>query len=161
VGFGACLVAASWLYPHLKGVLPGFVPLAARGTARLAGGLLSLRYDDVEVVRSDLLVDGFGVSVIEECTGIFEILIFACAVLPVRTAPWRRLAGVAAGGAVLYAVNALRVAVVTAAGGHSYHRFEFLHLYLWQATLVGLVAAIWLAWWYTIGSADAPGDRRR
>lgn len=115
----------------------------------------------MEVARADLLVEGFGVSVIEECTGIFEILIFACAVLPVRTAGWRRLAGVAAGSVFLYAANALRVAVVTAAGGHSYARFEFLHLYLWQATLVGLVAATWLVWWYTIGNADAPDHGRR
>jgi exosortase H (IPTLxxWG-CTERM-specific) len=90
--------------------------------------------------------DGFAVEIVGECLGLYEILIFAAAVLA-YPATWRqRGQGLVLGTAIILVFNLVRIVALLLVGRHLPGLFEFFHLYFWQGTLVLLIAAAWLAW---------------
>ena len=72
---------------------------------------------------------GFSVQIIEECTGLYEILIYAAAVLAFPTTLVRKGIGIVLGAPLLYAVNVLRIAFLMFAGRFYPATFDFMHLY--------------------------------
>jgi archaeosortase B (VPXXXP-CTERM-specific) len=93
---------------------------------------------------------GFGVRIIEECTGIFEALIFAAAVLAFPASPARKAIGIALGVPLLYVVNVLRILALLGVGRAWPALFDFVHLYFWQATLILLITSVWLLWIFQV-----------
>ena len=105
---------------------------------------------------------GFGVRIIEECTGIFEAIIFVAAVLAFPTSLARKAIGVALGVPLLYVVNVLRILVLLVVGSSWPAVFEFMHLYFWQATLILMITSVWLLWIFKVvrhGKQDLPAPR--
>lgn len=92
----------------------------------------------------------FGVRIIEECTGIFEAIIFAAAVLAFPTGPAKKAIGVALGVPLLYLFNVARILVLLVVGRSWPSRFEFMHLYFWQATLILMITSVWLLWIFKV-----------
>ncbi len=144
--FLGLLIVGAIIYPHLSIVyaeeLSGFMAI----TADICGGLLGIFSDTVTVSDRYMSCKGFTVEIIEECTGMFEMLIFLVALLS-YPADWRsKLIGVILGLPVLYLFNVLRIAALTLVGVYSPGLFDFMHLYFWQGTLILMITTVWVLW---------------
>ena len=89
---------------------------------------------------------GFAVHIIEECTGVYEIMIFAAAVLAFPTEWLKKWVGLGLGIPILYSFNVIRIAVLMLVGKYAPEYFDFMHLYFWQATLILMITSVWLLW---------------
>jgi len=146
VTFLGILLVGAILYPyfsiHLAEELRGFMAL----TAQICGGIISLGYNDVAVSDRYMTFRGFSVEIIEECTGIFEMLIFLAALIS-YPASWRsKLAGFLLGIPALYLFNVIRIVFLTVVGVYHRDLFDFMHLYFWQATLILMITTVWVLW---------------
>lgn len=144
--FAAYLAIAVLAYPWLRTQLFPWVRALEGATAALAAGLLGLSGADVSQGGRVLVFEGHTALIVEECTGAYEVLIFCAAVLAFPTGPRQRLAGFALGIPLIYAANVLRIATLLAVGRYAPRALDFLHLYLWQATLILLITGTWLLW---------------
>jgi archaeosortase B (VPXXXP-CTERM-specific) len=144
--FALYLAIVVFTYPFLRERFHPVLRALERATAALASALLGPLGSDVSQGGRVLVFDGQTALVVEECTGAYEILIFCAAVLAFP-ASWRqRLAGFALGIPLIYAVNVLRVAMLLFVGRHWPGALDFLHIYLWQATLILMITGTWLLW---------------
>jgi len=123
-------------------------PLAAleRGTARAVQLSMAL-FTDATSVRGNLVsFDGFAVSIIIECVGLLEMLIYSACVLAFP-ASWRaRLWGVPIGCAAILVFNLIRIATLLVVGRHWGDYFDFFHVYFWQATLIAMIVSVLYGW---------------
>ncbi|MBI4517471.1 MAG: hypothetical protein HY699_16835 [Deltaproteobacteria bacterium] len=81
-----------------------------------------------------------------ECTGVFFLVIWAAFVLAYPASARQRLLGVAAGVAIIEAVNVARLATLAAIGARWPALFTYFHEYLWQGAFVLLIALLAVAW---------------
>lgn len=108
--------------------------------------LLDLFTEKVAMRGTTLTYDGFAVQVITECTGLYEAVILAAAILAYQ-ASWRqRLLGIVGGTAILYAINIVRIAFLLLVGRFAPAFFDFAHVYFWQSLLIVFITAIWIGW---------------
>jgi exosortase H (IPTLxxWG-CTERM-specific) len=152
------LGAMALAFPFLRIRLAVLFHMSEVVTAEVVYWLLSLFSENTRIAGGTIVtLDGFSVTIIEECTGIYEGLILAAALLAYPTA-WRHtLVGFALGMPLIYAMNVLRIAVLLVAGGYSQSWFDFMHLYFWQVTMIAMVAAAWLAWlWWVVRDETHP-----
>jgi exosortase H (IPTLxxWG-CTERM-specific) len=146
VTFLGLLTVGAILYPFLSiafdSQLKGFMAM----TATVCGGMLDLFYNNVSVSGRYVLFHGFSVEIIEECTGIFEMLIFLAALIS-YPASWRsKLIGFILGIPALYLFNVIRIVFLSFIGAHYHRLFDFMHLYFWQATLILMITTVWVLW---------------
>jgi archaeosortase B (VPXXXP-CTERM-specific) len=133
-------------YPWLTKRAISAVEAITTATAVIGTGILSLVTDEASRSGSLMQLGTFGVLIIEECTGIFEMLIFMAAVLAYPTG-WRdKLLGFALGIPLLYLFNLARIIVLLWIGRFHNELFEFMHIYFWQATLILMITSVWLLW---------------
>ena len=156
------LAALALAFPALRIRLAASFHLLEAFTARVVHGLLAL-FSDQTRLSGDTIVSlgSFSVTIIEECTGVYEALILAAALLAYPTR-WRHtLVGFALGMPLIYAMNVLRIAVLLVVGGQSQRWFDFMHLYFWQVTMIAMVASAWLAWlWWVVRDEADPAAVR-
>jgi exosortase H (IPTLxxWG-CTERM-specific) len=148
--FALLLGLEVWLYPIATRRWFGAVDALTGSTARSVHRLASQLSPGAAIEGRQLWLDGFSVRIIEECTGVFEALIFAAAVLAYPTSFARRALGLALGVPLLYLVNLLRILVLLAVGSARPDLFEFMHLYFWQATLILMITSVWLLWIFAV-----------
>ncbi|MAG33958.1 MAG: hypothetical protein CL908_24015 [Deltaproteobacteria bacterium] len=117
-----------------------------RLTASAVHHLVSL-FSDRSTLRGNLVTfDGFAVSIIIECVGLLEMLIFSACVLAFP-APWRaRLWGVPLGCLAILSFNLLRIVTLLIVGRHWGDYFDFFHVYFWQATLIAMIVSVLYGW---------------
>ena len=144
--FLGLLVVGAILYPFFSIAfneqLKGFMAI----TAAICGGILNVFFGNVVVSGRYLSFQGFSVEIIEECTGIFEMLIFLAALIS-YPASWRsKSIGFAIGIPALYALNVVRIVFLSFVGAHYHKLFDFMHLYFWQATLILMITTVWILW---------------
>jgi len=115
-------------------------------TARSVAGFMSL-FTSAMKTHADLVTyDGFSVSIIIECVGVLEMLIYSACVLAFP-APWRaRAIGIPVGCFAIFAFNVLRIATLLVVGRHWHAAFDFFHLYFWQATLIAMIVGVLYGW---------------
>jgi exosortase/archaeosortase family protein len=95
-------------------------------------------------------------EIVPDCTPLLPIATLWSAVLAFP-APWRaRLMGLAAGAAVLWAYNLLRIFVLVGVLRWKPGWFEFVHVYMWQTITLVVVFGLFLAWIRITGSIEAP-----
>jgi exosortase H (IPTLxxWG-CTERM-specific) len=114
-------------------------------TAAVVHGIIRVLGDATRTGRF-VTYEGFAVEIVGECLGLYEILIFAAAVLAYPASWKERGQGLLLGTAIILSFNLVRIVALLLVGRHLPGLFEFFHLYFWQGTLVLLVAAAWLAW---------------
>ncbi len=115
-------------------------------TAQVEYWVFSIFSSEVRVDDKLVFFGGFAVKIIDECTGIYEMLIFAAAVLAFPTT-WRKKAiGLVLGCPLIYFFNVLRIAVLIIVGRFWPSGFDFMHLYFWQATMIVMITSVWLLW---------------
>ena len=91
-------------------------------------------------------LDGFAVSIIIECVGLLEMLIYSACVLAFPAPIRARLIGVVAGCAAIFVFNLLRIVTLLVVGRHWGDYFDFFHVYFWQATLIAMIVSVLYGW---------------
>ncbi len=119
-------------------------------TATLSGAVLSVFSDAVNYHGVFVSYRGFSVEIIDECTGLFEMLIYLAAVISFSTTIKKKLIGVAIGLPAIFLFNLIRIILLLVVGAGSYDAFNFMHLYLWQVTLIIMISSIWILWLYLV-----------
>lgn len=148
--FILCLVILGSLYAYLITQFGNLLDLLLTITAILSAGMASVFAGDVVRVGSEVICDGFPVKIISECTGVLEMVILTSAIMAYPSS-WRaKLIGLTGGNFLIYVLNLLRIAVLMIVGSHSQQAFKFMHLYFWQATLIIMISAVWIAWLYLV-----------
>jgi archaeosortase B (VPXXXP-CTERM-specific) len=127
---------------HYNPVVQWFILL----TARVEYWLFRIFTADVRVDEKLVFLGSFAVKIIDECTGIYEMLIFAAAVLAFPTTLVKKGLGLVLGCPLIYVFNVLRIAVLILVGRFWPRGFDFMHLYFWQATMIVMITAVWLIW---------------
>ena len=149
------LLAIALAYPAVRIRLTPTIEAAEAFTAELVFALVGLFAHDVRMTSDQTVFFGtFGVTVIEECTGLYEALLLSAALLAFPTTWGKALLGFAMGFPMIYAMNVVRIALLLVAGEYIGAYFEFLHLYFWQVTMVLMVATTWLVWVKWVVRAD-------
>jgi exosortase H (IPTLxxWG-CTERM-specific) len=154
------------LSPALKFVLSFLVSLAVLGlayshltakyhdnilwlmdfTATACGFVLSIFSNAVNYSGKYVSYNGFSVEIIDECTGLLEMVIYLAAVVSFSASIRKKLIGIVTGVPAIYLFNILRIIVLLIAGSMSKSIFDFMHLYFWQATLILMIATVWIGW---------------
>jgi exosortase H (IPTLxxWG-CTERM-specific) len=148
------LALVSILYPlmveHYFAIVQAFI----EGTASLEYWIFSWFSDDVKLEDKLIFFNGFAVKIIDECTGIYEMLIFAAAVLAFPTG-WREKGiGILLGCPLIYLFNVVRIAMLIVVGRYWHDAFDFMHLYFWQGTMIIWIVSIWLLWIVKVVRSD-------
>lgn len=139
---GVVAVAYPLFVRHYNPVVQWFI----LATARIEYWLFSIFSSQVRLDDKLVFFGSFAVKIIDECTGIYEMLIFAAAVLAFPTT-WRKKAiGIVLGCPLIYLFNVLRIAVLIIVGRYWPSAFDFMHLYFWQATMIVMITSVWLLW---------------
>ena len=104
-------------------------------------------FTEATTLRGHLVTfDGFAVSIIIECVGLLEMLIYSACVLafpaPIRT----RAIGVVLGCLAIFFFNLLRIVTLLLVGRYQGDWFDFFHVYFWQATLIAMIVSVLYGW---------------
>jgi archaeosortase B (VPXXXP-CTERM-specific) len=119
-------------------------------TAAVEHSILKLFADDVGLSGTMVGFSTFPLRIIEECTGLYEFIIFASLVLAFPTTAAKKAIGLSLGIPLIYLFNVVRILVLILVGHYYYRAFEFMHLYFWQVTLILMVTAVWLLWIFKV-----------
>jgi exosortase H (IPTLxxWG-CTERM-specific) len=121
-----------------------------RLTATLTGAIVSVFSSNVFYSGVIVSFRGFSVEIIDECTGLFEMLIYIAAVVAFSTTIRKKLLGMVIGIPAIFLFNLARIIFLLLAGAYSKSLFDFMHLYFWQATLIIMISSVWIGWLYLV-----------
>ncbi|UCD95015.1 MAG: exosortase H [Candidatus Zixiibacteriota bacterium] len=119
-------------------------------TATITGATLSVFTGDVYYSGVHVAYKGFSVEIIDECTGLFEMLIYLAAVFSFSASVKKKLIGIAMGVPAIFIFNVARITALVVVGAYSWVTFNFMHLYLWQVTLILMISTVWVIWLYLV-----------
>ena len=156
VAFLLYLVALAFFYPKFSLRYVNVVDWMSELTAILGSLTLDVFSDEVRRTGKMISYGGFAVEIIEECTGLYEILIYTAAVLAFPTTLVKKGIGILLGAPILYATNVLRIIFLVWVGRYHLAAFNFMHLYFWQATLILMITSVWLLWIFQVVRHEAP-----
>lgn len=157
VTFLVCLAGGGALYAFLSTSFHSVLKWLMRVTALIAGGAVALFSNSAGYQDQMCSFRGFQVQIIDECTGVLEIVIYTAAVLAYPTTWRKKLWGILLGAPAIYTFNVIRIIVLLIVGAYSQKVFDFLHLYFWQVTLIIIIATIWVAWLLLVVHRDRKG----
>ena len=116
-------------------------------TAEVVYRVMSWFSSDLKLKDGTTIFYGpFAITIIEECSGIYEALLLGAALLAFPTVWYKTVLGFVIGFPMIYAMNIARIAALLVIGRYSPDYFDFLHLYFWQGTMILMVASTWLLW---------------
>ena len=144
------LAALAFFYPKFSVRYSGVVEWMSETTAVMVAFAIDLFSDVVKQQHKMIIFGGFAVEIIEECTGLYEMLIYAAAVMAFPTTLVKKGIGIALGVPMLYAINVGRIMFLLWVGRFYPHSFDFMHLYFWQATLILMITSVWLLWIFQV-----------
>jgi exosortase H (IPTLxxWG-CTERM-specific) len=148
--FAVYLGAVGTLLPIGIRAFPGPNRLLIKATAAIEYALLAPFTDQAVLKGTYIQFGSFGVEIISECTGLFEVAIYAACVLAFPTS-WRNKGlGLLFGIPAIYAFNILRIICLLVVGRYANSSFEFFHLYFWQGTLILMITSVWMLWIYLV-----------
>lgn len=161
LSFALLLGAEVLLYPMITKRWFFLIEGLTTWTAHIEWALLKLFSSEAALDGNLVQLGGFAVRIIEECTGVFEVIIFVAAVLAFPTTWQKRAIGLGLGIPILYLFNVVRILVLILVGRYEPQIFEFMHIYFWQATLILMITSVWLLWIFKVvrGDEETPEQR--
>jgi len=115
-------------------------------TARVLAAIFSAAGAEVVVNGVLVTINGFGLEIIDECTAVYSSIVYGACILAYPTTLRKKGVGIAFGIPALYAINILRLVILAQVGLTRPALFEFVHVYLWQASFIIFVVVIFLLW---------------
>ena len=117
----------------------------SRLLAQVTGTILS-PLGPTSVDGSILGFRDFGMEFVDACDGVLPASIYIAAVLAFPSR-WRaKCWGLALGVPAIFLINLTRVVSLMILGAWRLDLFERVHIYVWQALVVGFSMAIWIFW---------------
>jgi len=115
------------------------------GTALILASLLSIL--GLKSIASGNIVsaNGFSMEIIDECTAIFSSIIYISGVLAYPASAKQKLFGMI-GVPLLYIIDLMRLIILAFVGVKAPSFFEYVHVYLWQATFIVFVILVFVLW---------------
>ncbi len=148
--FSVYLGAVGMLLPIGMEAFPGVIRFMVTATAAVEYALLVPFTDQASLADTVIHFGPFAVRIIGECTGLFEMAIYAACVLAFPT-NWRKKSlGLLLGIPAIYAFNVLRILCLLIVGRYAISSFDFFHLYFWQGTLILMITSVWMLWVYLV-----------
>jgi len=148
--FGVYLTAAGTLMPIGTRTFPVATRFLVTTTAAIEYAMLVPFTKMGKLTDSTVHFGSFAVEIIPECTGLFEMAIYATCVLAFP-ASWRSKGiGLLLGIPIIYGFNVLRILCLLLVGHYAYSSFDFFHLYFWQGTLILMITSVWMLWIYLV-----------
>jgi len=148
--FALYLAAVGLLLPLVTTTFPGLTRFLVTATAAIEYALLAAFSDQAALRDTVVHLGSFGVRIIGECTGLFEMAIYAACVLAFPTS-WRKKGiGLLFGIPAIYGFNVLRILCLLVVGRYANQSFDFFHLYFWQGTLILMITSVWMLWIYLV-----------
>lgn len=142
------------VYPPFRERYTFALDALAEATAAIQYYFFKVFSDSVTLNDKVVIFQGFAVKIIEECTGVYEVLIFIAAVMAFPTTLKKKAIGLGMGVPLLYFFNVVRIAVLIVVGKFFQDYFDFMHLYFWQATLILMITSVWLLWITKVVKSD-------
>jgi len=146
LSFLVSLAVLGLAYSHLTAKYHEHMEWLMDATATATGAAVSVFSDGVYCSGKFVSYNGFSVEIIDECTGLLEMVIYLAAVVSFSASIRKKLIGIATGVPAIYLFNLLRIVVLLVVGSMSKRLFDFMHLYFWQATLILMIATVWIGW---------------
>jgi archaeosortase B (VPXXXP-CTERM-specific) len=146
VRFLVSLVVLGFLYSYLTATFDRYLMPLLEFTTAASGFAASALSGNVFWSGKLITYNGFTLEIIDECTGLLEMVIYMAAVISYLTTIRKKVLGIAFGLGTIYMLNIIRIVFLLIVGSFSAGLFRFMHLYFWQATLIIMIAAVWVAW---------------
>ncbi|WP_094228190.1 archaeosortase B [Methanolobus psychrotolerans] len=115
-------------------------------TANTLSVLLSILGVESSSYGQSVYMNGFSMMVIDECTGMYELLVYAGCVLAYPTKLRNKLLGIILGLPAMLIINMLRLVLLSFVGMIYPAFFSYVHYYLWQVTFIFLIVLLMLMW---------------
>lgn len=119
-------------------------------TAYILSSLLNFIGITSSYYGSNVIASDFSINVIDECTGLYEILVYSACVLAYPTSVNNKTIGIVAGTPLLLTVNMFRMIFLTIIGIWHSNFFNLFHYIIWQITLIIFVALVLLMWIFKV-----------
>ena len=117
-----------------------------RNAAALVSQVFSVVGEDVRRAGNTLYYRGAAFKIIDECTGIEVMALFAAAILAFPS-PWRhRGLGLGIGLSALMATNLVRMVTLVWIGTKSRTALEIAHVYVWPVIILTMGLGAWMYW---------------
>lgn len=114
--------------------------------ARVAGGVLGVLGEDIEVADRIVRSPRFSVAIHNGCNGLVTSLVLVAGVLAFPAPSRTKVGGVLLGLAAIQAINLVRVVALFYTGVYLPEFFNESHVVVWQSIVVLSGVALWLLW---------------
>lgn len=114
-------------------------------TASLVASFLNLFGLNAEANGTVVLLNGFSIDVIGECSGIFSIIVY-CSIIFAYPVGLKEKATGMIGIPILYGITLIRLISTALVGVFIPSLLDFFHTYLWQVFLIVFVVLLFLIW---------------
>ena len=115
-------------------------------SAALVTGAFSILGEEARRSGNTIYYSGAAFRVVDECTGIEVMALFAAAVLAFPSAWRHRLLGLAIGIPGLVVLNWIRMISLVWVGSSSHRALEIGHVYIWPTIILTVALGLWLYW---------------
>jgi archaeosortase B (VPXXXP-CTERM-specific) len=115
-------------------------------TASALSVLMSVFGVETSAYGQSVYMNDFSVRVIDECTGMYELLVYTGCVLAYPTIMRNKVAGVILGIPAILIINMFRLMFLSFVGMMYPALFSYAHYYLWQVTFIFLIVFAMLMW---------------
>ena len=117
--------------------------------AKLVAGILSMAGLTVVILGQKVVLPGvFGIDIASECSGAYQMIILASALLAYPTTCRLRLIGLVLFMVTISIGNIFRLVSLFWIGMWSMEHFDFFHVYVWGGlSYIGL-SIIWIGWMF-------------
>lgn len=150
ISFVIILIVLGFSYAYITASHIDKIESYLEFTTTITGGLASIFSNDVNYYSKFIIYKSFSVKIIDECTGLLEMVIYLSAVLAFTTTIKKKLIGIAIGIPAIFIFNIIRILILLFVGANSRPLFDFMHLYFWQATLILMIGSLWIGWLYLV-----------
>jgi archaeosortase B (VPXXXP-CTERM-specific) len=115
-------------------------------TADITATIANLFGLEITVQGNLLILETTTFEIIQECTGLFAIMIYLSCILAYPTRIVKKGEGILLGVPLIVLLNLGRMVFLVYIGDNHQDLFEYVHSYLWQGTFIIVVILIWFIW---------------
>jgi archaeosortase B (VPXXXP-CTERM-specific) len=115
-------------------------------TSSILAKLLQILGLKATITAKEINLSTFAISVVRQCTGLFEVITLIAAVIAYPTTIEKKIKGIEMGLPLIFIFNILRLILLAYLGVYYFPMFEIVHDYILQLTFFSFVIFIWFFW---------------
>ena len=135
-----------FLFPFISPYFSPQINKLSCWTAGIIGFILDLFGMHPNISGPVVALNNFSITVVGECTGLIEMLIFLAAVMVYPARYKKKIEGLLLGIPLLYIFNIIRMLFIMIISNWNPKTFDFMHVYFWQVAGILIIGGMWLFW---------------